>query len=128
MPHLFPTRNDWLSTVTVPAGLTRRMKVTRPAAIGCRSVGTTKPAGNSDSRKFRRCCAGVRPTSRGWTCWVLTASCSRASSRRRSPGRANRRWNNRGWNRPSKFSTPPLTCGSFFGIKAGQGRPDTKMD
>src|SRR5262249_2368331 len=81
----FPTRNNWLSTVTVPATLTRRMKVTRPADSGSRSVGTTKLAGSFCSRRPRRCCAGVKPPSRGWACWGLTASCRPASSPPRAP-------------------------------------------
>src|SRR5262249_2948856 len=61
----FPTRYDWLSTVTVPAGPTRRMKVTRPTASFCRPVGTTRLAGSFRSRNPRRGCAGVWPPSRG---------------------------------------------------------------
>src|SRR5262249_57462934 len=37
----FPTRNAWISTVTVPAMLTRRMNVTCPSPTACPSVGTT---------------------------------------------------------------------------------------
>ena len=37
---------------------------------------------------------------------------NRAGFRRRSPGRVNRRWNNRGWNQPSRFSTLPLNTAS----------------
>src|SRR5262249_41949462 len=53
---------------------------------------------------------------RGWTCWVLTASCSRDSSRRRSPGRRKRRSSSGSWNQPLKFSTLPLNCGSPAGM------------
>ena len=52
-------------------------------------------------------------------CWVLTASCSRANSRRRSPGRVKRRWNSGSWNQPLKFSTPPLNCGSPAEMNTG---------
>ena len=66
-------------------------------------------------REARRCSAGVWPPSRGCTCCVFTASCSRASSRRRSPGRRNRFCNGGSSNQPLKFSTPPLNCGSPAG-------------
>src|SRR5262245_38207599 len=95
------------------------MKVTRPAAKRSRLVGTTKLAGSFRSRKPRRCCAGVLPPSRGWTCCVLTASCRRASSRRRLPGRWKRRWNSGSWDQPLKFSTLPLNCGSPSGMSTG---------
>ena len=85
----FPSRNVWLSSVTVPAPLTRRRNVTRPSASGSFPVGTTKLVGSFRSLRPRRCCAGVWPPSRGWACCVLTASCSRVNSRRRS-GRAGR--------------------------------------
>ena len=50
---------------------------------------------------------------------MLTASCSRANSRRRSPGRWKRRSNSGSWNQPLKFSTLPLNCGSPSGMNTG---------
>src|SRR5262249_42740610 len=86
-----PTQYAWLSTVTVPATLTRRMNVTRPADSFCRPVGTTKLPGSFRSRRPRRCWAGVWPPRRGGAGWLLAASCRRANSRRRSPRRGKRR-------------------------------------
>lgn len=82
----------------------------RHAASGCRPGGATKLPGRCRRRRPRRCCAGVWLPRRGWTCWVLTASCTRASCRRRSPGRRKWCWNSGSWNQPLKFSTLPLNC------------------
>ena len=55
--------------------------------------------------------AGVSPPRRGWTCRGLTASCDRASFRRRSPRRLKRWFHSGGLNQPLKYATLPLNSG-----------------